>query len=367
MSLDIKDFDQLVSDTLDDIVDSGVGITNTTAGSVVRTLVEAILDNVDTTNYYANYIYDAMGIDNATGDDLDRLVLILGVTRHKASPATCKVTFSTGDEPYDYDIPIPFGFEVSTRQLSDGSIYTFTVTDNNVVLSAGELSIDVNVKCDEAGHIYLPAGTINVMSSSIVGIASVINESEINSGSDEETDDEFRERTKEYIASFGKCTSDAIKTAVEDVDGVNSCTVIDLYQGAGTSAVMIVPDVIPPSDEVVTNVENTVKATKAAGIKVFIIYPTIKYIDIVCTITGTGIDIDALLEALSNYVNSLNVGQTFVVKQMERKLLNALDTTSSDNDPADIVTETPSANVECEPTEIIRVNTITVNGVVYDV
>ena len=55
--LGIKDFSQMVSDTLQSVVDSDVGITNTMAGSVVRTLIEAILDNVDATNYYAEYIY----------------------------------------------------------------------------------------------------------------------------------------------------------------------------------------------------------------------------------------------------------------------------------------------------------------------
>lgn len=367
MSLDIKDFDELVSDTLDAIVESGVGITNVTAGSVVRTIVEAILDNVDTTNYYANYIYESMGIDDATGDDLDRLVLILGVTRHKASPAKCIVTFSTGDEPYEYDIHIPYGFEVSTRQLSDGSMYTFTVSSNAAVLKAGELSVDVEVECDESGYIYLPAGSINVMSSSIVGIADVINKSDVNSGSDGETDDEFRKRSKDFIASFGKCTNNAIKTAIEDIDGINSCEMIDLYRGAGTSAAMVVPDIIPPSESIKNTVAEVVADTKASGIKVFIIYPEIKSIDIVCTITGVDIDSDALLNALSNYVSSLNIGQTFVISQMERKILNALDTNQSENDDADIVTELPSANVKCESTEIIRVNTITVNGVVYDV
>ena len=365
-NLGIKTFDQLVADTLQTITDANVGITNTSPGSVVRTLVEAILDSVDATNYYASYIYDAMSINDATGNDLDRLVLILGITREQASPATSIVTFSTGDEPYQYDISIPYGFELSTRQDTDGTIHTFKVDEEDIILKAGETSIDVKVVCDEVGHLYLPSGAINTMSRSIIGIASAINKSEVNSGRNEETDDELRKRTKAYITAFGKCTDDALKVAVEDIDGVTNCTVVDRYDGVGTSGVIVVPEIIPVLDSVAEEVANAIAVTKASGIKVFIIYPTIKWIDIDLTITDI-VDDTIILEAISNYINSLEVGQTFVVRQMERKVLNAIDNNDIDNDSVDIETTVPDTNVSCESEEIIRVKTVTINGEVHEV
>lgn len=364
--LGISEFDEMVSDTLQAIVDSGVGITNTTVGSVVRTLVEAILDNVDATNYYAGYIYDAMSIDSATGEDLDRLVLILGIVREQSAHATGIVTFSTGDAPYDYDIPIPYGYEISTRQASDGTIYTYTVDEEDVVLVAGETSTDVRVKSEIPGHQYLPAGSLCVMGKSIIGIATVENKNEINSGSDQESDEALRRRTKEYVTSFGKCTDNALKVAVEGVDGVINCTVVDQYNGVGTSGIIVVPEILPATEEVITEIDKVVAETKASGIKVFIIYPTIKYIDIDVTITGT-VDSLIVLESVSNYVNSLKVGQTFVIKQMERKILNAIDDNNIENDDIDISTTIPAENVTCGSEEIIRINSITVNGVVHDV
>ena len=364
--LGIKDFGTMVSDTLQNIVDSGVGITNTIAGSVIRTIIEAILDNVDTTNYYAGYIYDAMGIDNATGEDLDRLISILGIVRRQPTKATGIVTFSTGDAPYAYDIPIPYGFEISTRQSSDNSIYTYTVNEENVVLKAGETSIDVGVEAEIAGHQYLPAGSLCIMSKSIIGIATAINKNEINSGSDMETDAELRVRTKEYTTSSGKCTDTALRVAVEGIDGVTSCAVIDQYAGPGTSGIIVVTEIMPATEEVVNEINTVVAETKASGVKIFIIYPTIKYIDIDITITETVND-SLVLEAISNYVNSLKVGQTFVIKQMERKILNVIDTNNVENDDVDIITTLPVENVTCGDEEMIRVNSVTVNGVVYDV
>ena len=366
-SLEIKTFDEMVSDTLQAIVDADVGITNTSVGSVVRTLVEAILDNVDTTNYYAEYIYDAMSIDDATGNDLDRLVMILGITREQASSAIGTVTFSTGDEPYEYDISIPYGFELSTSQDTDGTIHTFRVDEEDVILKAGETSINVKVVCDEVGHLYLPSGTINTMNESIVGIATVINDNEINSGNNEETDDELRIRTKEYITAFGKCTDDALRVAVEEIDGIIGCTVVDMYNGVGTSGVIVIPETIPVIDTIAKDVEKAVASTKASGIKVYIVYPTIKWTDIELNIIGGTIDDTVVLEAISDYVSSLNVGQTLVVRQMERKILNAIDDNNIDNDTIDIETVTPSANISCESEEIIRVKRIIINGEVHEI
>lgn len=364
--LGIKDFDVMVADTLQEIVNSDVGITNTMPGSVIRTIVEAILDNIGASNYYTEYVYNAMGIDNATGEDLDRLISILGVTRNNATKATGIVTFSTGGAPYDYDIPIPYGYEVTTRQSSDGTVYVYTVSQEDVVLIAGETSIDVEVEAEIAGHQYLQAGALCVMGKSIIGIASVVNQNEINSGDDEETDDSLRKRTKDIMTSFGKCTDSALKVAVEEVDGVINCTVVDQYEGVGTTGIIIVPEILPVIDSVDSEINKVVAETKASGIKVFIIYPTIKYIDIDMTITGT-VDSTIILEAVSDYINSLTVGQTFIIRQMERKILNAIDANDIENDDIDIITTIPSENITCETEEIIRANNITINGVIYDV
>lgn len=366
--LGIKDFEALVTDTLQSIVDADVGITNINNGSVVRTIVESILDNVDMTNYYAQYIYSAMCIDTSTGNNLDRLVSVLGIVRNASTYASDHVTFSTGDTPYQYDIIIPYGTIISTRKNNDGSVIEFSVIDEDAILTAGETSLDVLVQCVDAGHKYLPAGALCILSSSIIGIQSVINTSAINSGSDQETDDELRSRTKETLKSYGKCTFNALKTEVEKIDGVENCSVIDIYNGiVGTAAVIVATNIMPPTQELINEIETTVELTKACGIKVDIIYPTIEYVDISINIDNT-VDMDDMLEAISNYIYSLNVGQALIVRQMERKILNALDDTNNvNNDMLDITTLSPANNVSVGQSGIIRANSITINGVAYDV
>ncbi|MCM1269370.1 MAG: baseplate J/gp47 family protein [Ruminococcus flavefaciens] len=321
---------------------------------------------MDETNYYLEYVYNAMSIDTATGNDLDRLVALFGIIRNSSSYAMGFVTFSTGDEPYQYDIEIPYGYEVSTRQNSSGQISVFNVAEDNIILKAGQKEIDVLVKADTPGHRYLAANTLTVMGKSIVGIATVTNKDEINSGQDEETDEQLRKRAKEYVLSFGKCTKSAIETAVNKVTGIASCRVIDLYKGNGTIGIIVVPEVVPIPDDVASEVNKVIDETKAAGIKVFVIDLILKGIDLEI-VTSEEIDPDKVLEAISNYANSLEVGQTFIISQMERKILNAVDDNDIENDSLDIKTITPNGNVPCVENEVIKVNTVKLNGVIYNV
>jgi uncharacterized phage protein gp47/JayE len=365
--LGMKEFDQMIADTLQAIVNSGTGITNTSAGTVIRTLVESILDNNDMSNYYISYVYGALGIDDAEGEDLDRLISILGLARYSATYSTGVVTMYTGGEPAQYDIPIPYGSIVSTRQDSNGNIIEFTVSDSDVILTAGNTSVNVNIIAVDAGHIYVPAGALSVLNSSISGIQSVANTAEINSGTDVEDDETLRIRTKTMSKSFGKCTDSAIKFAVEAITGVLSCTIIDMMNGIGTTGVIVSTSIVPPPAELITEITNIVKQTKASGIAAFIVYPTIKGIDLDINISGIEFNVDLVIETISNYVNSLDIGQSFIISQNERKILNALDSNYGNNDDVDIITNVPTSNQVPASTEIIRIDTLTINGTLYSI
>lgn len=362
--LGIKEFDQIVADALQRIVDANVGITNTNAGTVIRTIIEAMADNDDMSNYYVAYVYSALGIDDAEGEDLDRLVSILGVTRDNAKSATGVARMSTGGSPAGSNITIPYGHIISTKQDTDGTVIEFTVADTGKILTAGSTYVDVNVVASVAGKVYIPVGALSVLNSSISGIQSVTNMSAIDSGSDAETDEELRIRTKTISKSFGKCTDDAIKMAVEAISGVLSCTVIDMMSGVGTTGVIVATEVIPPPSDLVTTINNVVKATKASGIMASVTYPSIKSIAVSVTVTGTH-DRTTVANAIIDYVNSLNIGQTFYVKQMERKILNAIDPDSLDNDSLDVTTSAPTSNQVPTSTQIIRLSSLTIDGTAY--
>lgn len=368
--LGTRSFDQIVEYTLQSIIQKDVGISNINPGSVFRTMVEVLSENEDTANYYLEYVYRCMDIDNCYGEDLDRSVKILGLVRETSKSAVGEITLYTGDNPAEYDIEIPYGYIVSTRPNRNGDVTEFYISDSNKVLKAGESEISVTITCTEPGLIYIPAGAISIMTQSLQGINSVSNKNLINGGRDTESDEDFRSRIKNVRETFGKCTDEAIEIAVNQVDGVTRARVIDRYNGTGTTGVIVVTDTIPAPNSVKENIDKAVQATKASGIEAFVIYSNIKDVDIEIEIVGVTLsdsDYTAIANAINSYCTSLNAGQEFIIKQMERKALNAIDSTEADNDDADIITISPTSNTTSTDTQIIRSSQIKINGIIVDV
>lgn len=366
MALVIRDFETMVDETLQRVVNANIGITNILPGSVIRTIIESLLAEVDIQNYTIGQIYNAMNIDTATGGDLDAIVSILGVTRKQATYAEGTVIFGRSDI-YSTDIAIQYAQIVSTRKNSNGNTLEFMVIDDDAKLISGELTATVNIRAMEPGRIYLPANTISIMNTPIIGIEYVNNNVEFSGGTDEETDEELRYRAKQALAGLGKGTMTALRSALLEIDGVIDAIVIDMNRGVGTADIVVITDEMPPSSSLMNIVNDTKDITKAAGIDVGIIYPTIVTQDIVVTIndtvdsTLTDEEINNAGNAIMKYCNNLSVGDILIISQLERAIGNAVN-----NIDTDVIVTTPSANVVPTSTQVIRNGTITINGVVWN-
>lgn len=367
MPLVIREFETMVDETLQRIVDANIGITNTIPGSVIRTIIESLLAEVDIQNYTIDQIYKAMNIDTATGSDLDAIVAILGVVRKQATYAEGTVVFGRSDI-YTTDIAIQYAQMVSTKQNNNGNMsYEFIVIDNDAKLKAGNLQTTVNVRATIPGNIFLPIGSINIMNTPIIGIEYVTNIVEFIGGSNEETDDELRERAKQALAGLGKGTNIALRSALLDLDGVVDAIVMDVNRGVGTADIVVITNELPPSTALASEIDYTIGITKAAGIDIQAIYPTIKVQNIAVTIrnmTGTGLTQDTInnaANAIVDYCSNLSVGDILIISQLERAIGNAIN-----NIDIDITVTTPNANITPTSTEVIRNGTITINGVVWN-
>lgn len=360
--LGMKTYDEIVDSTLQGLIDKNAGITAANDGSVIRSLIEVLAEEEDTTNYFIEYVYRVMNINNCRGEDLDRAAVIFGMTRISAKPAVAEVTFYTGDEPAKNDIEIPYGYIVSTRPDYNGDVYEFEVTDPQAVLRAGEMSITCTVQCTTPGLININAGAICILPESLQGIDSVSNDLGINGGTDTETDEEFLERIQNIKETQGKCTDAAIESAVNGIKGVTKCSVKSLYAGNGTTGIIIVTDQVPAPQSVVDDITKTVNEFRASGVRPILVFTDTKFIDINITIDVDSSKYATISNVITKYCNSLTSGQSFIVNQMERKILNALDTTTADNDDLDIITNYPKANVTATDEQIIRAGSIIING-----
>lgn len=132
-------------------------------------------------------------LKTSTGDALDALAALFGITRQEARRATCIVRFTLSGQRSE-PTAIPAGTRVKTQ---DGKYFN---TVDYAEVTAGELTVDVDVQAEEAGaeSSGILAGEINILVDPIPYIASVRNVDESTGGLDVEDDDSLTERA--YLA-----------------------------------------------------------------------------------------------------------------------------------------------------------------------
>jgi len=362
MAIVVKTLDQMVDDVLNRIVASGIGYDDKSKSSVLRTIVEAIMSELDIQYYQLNYEYGALFIDSCNDDDLDRLVAILGVFREPATYCTTTVTLKRST-PVDHDIPIPKGKILSTRPNVLGVSYNFVV-DNDYALVAGKTSIDVQVTAQDVGYISVPQHSLVIMSTPIMEIDTVDNINAFEGGSDKESDIALRARAKLALSKLGKATNDALKGAILDVPGVESVSILDMHRGLATTDAIVRCSSNPVPQETQDAILEAGLKAKASGVDLKILYADVVYVNTSITVTlGAGLTMNTSVKnsigrAITAYCRSLNTGDPYIVKQMENRITDI-------NGIVDMVTILPTANVAYSDSQIIRSGDITINGEVW--
>ena len=171
------------------------------------------------------------------GAYLDLIAAAAGLIRKAATYATGDLTI-TGTE--GTTIPAGFVFATPSTAIAPNIEYT---AEKTVVID-GTFTAIVPVKCKEPGPDgNVPANSITLMVSPISGIATINNEAAMTGGTEDESDDELRERIRERdlnnASSFVGNDAD-YKRWAKEVDGVGDVTVIPEWDGAGTGTVKLI-------------------------------------------------------------------------------------------------------------------------------
>lgn len=133
----------------------------------------------------------------ASGEALDALGQLVGVTRLPAQPAMTTMRFTLSSvQPNDVHIP------KGTRVTPDGEAFFATVDD--LVIKSGDAYGDVIAEALEGGERYngLVPGQISIIVDPIPFVASVANLDTSSGGTDEESDDALRERIRLAPSSY---------------------------------------------------------------------------------------------------------------------------------------------------------------------
>jgi hypothetical protein len=189
-------------------------LTDINVGGVTRTLCEAIGREITTVYQEIQFAYFSGFIDTATGQSLDYVVSILGITRMTSEFATGIATFFRDPTAEAGSITIPVGTLLTTTK---GDVVFQTIEERT--LQQGQARADVPIRADQdfgGDKGLVGAGAITVVSQSISGINRVTNFDPTTRAAKDESDDDLRLRAKAALRALGKATIAALEKVITD-------------------------------------------------------------------------------------------------------------------------------------------------------
>lgn len=217
---------------LEDVLSNApVGI-DTRPGSIFYDAVSGPLLKIAKLYSDLDYVAELVFIDTATGEYLDRRAAENGVARLPATNCCYYVTFE-GVTP-----------EIGERFFTDGQYFTLSQNQQG----------DYFLMAEEAGVVAnsIYSGTPAVPINNIQGLTATTFGEVMELGTDEESDDDLRNRIREKIAGPAENGNrQHYKTWCEEVEGVGRARIFPLWKGPNTVKGILVNTLGTPADDTV--------------------------------------------------------------------------------------------------------------------
>lgn len=219
------------SDIFEDMRQRTAVLTDFEVGSVARTLYESFAYEIALLYEKMQLVYLSAYVDTAEGQQLDKVIAILGIKRGLPDFAEGEVTFHR--DVGNQEIVIPLGTLVSTIDTPESPKKMYQTRDA-ALFPQDQTSLAVKVQAVNRGETEVtPAETLVVLPRPIAGIKSVTNAQETRfTGKRRETDEELRQRAKNTLISSGKATLLAIENALLSLPGVKDVKVQEKFRFA---------------------------------------------------------------------------------------------------------------------------------------
>lgn len=250
----LKRFEQILEGILGRVIARST-LSDVSDTSQFKTIAAGVARELDEAYFQFTRLRDLFDIQKAAGEDLDeraREIQPGTIRRIQARRAIGLVVFSRTLTVGT--VTIPSGTVVKT---ADGTVFTTTIQVQ--ILDTQTDSISVSIVAQDPGIIgNVPSLTIVKFGSKIPGVDVVTNTAPTTQGRDQESDDGFRGRLLNFIASLSRCTPEALEfltigaedpvstkvvqfaKIVEDIVDLGNVTLF-IDDGAGTAAELDTP------------------------------------------------------------------------------------------------------------------------------
>jgi uncharacterized phage protein gp47/JayE len=324
MQLSLRSFNALVQSMAAAVEASATQLLDLAVGSTLRAVLEANASIGLWMQWLILRVLRTTRAATSDGADLDSWMADLTLTRLPAVAATGTVTFSRFTP--GLSALIPAGALIRTANgtqtfavSADTARSSWSTTSNGYVVATGVASLDLPVTAltpGRAGNVQ--AGTISLLASAMPGIDSVSNLTTLQNGLDAESDNAFRNRFHNFIASRSRATPLAVGYAISSIQqGLNYAIQENTDPSGlphmGSFMVTVDDGSGSPSTALLSTVQTAIDAVRPVGSIFSVRPPMVLTVGVSLTITvATGTSkapIQALVgNAIGIYINSLPIG-----------------------------------------------------------
>lgn len=338
---------QILSRLMDKTIQGTSKITDFTPGSASRSLLEAIALELE--QFYI------LTRENINWGIEEGIIEAFDFEKRKAKRAYGNVTIRFY-QPLDVRMYIPAG-TTFTSTLQEYPQQFETLVDYYAEPDSTELTVEVY--CKEVGTVgNIPEHTINTIASGSSLIMSITNESSFNTGTKNESQEDFKRRFHAFVESRGRATNKSVRYGtlqVPDVEGVY------VYEEVGHITVYAHDRNGNLSTTLKQDITDALQDYRPSGIMLEVVGVEKQEVDVTATVTISnkariGDTLQRHIEGvIRTYLNNFTTSDDLIITDLIQVIMNI-----DDNLIYDVEFENLLTNIEIPPQGIIRAGEINV-------
>lgn len=232
-------------------------------------------------NIQADWVLEQSFPQTAQGEYLDHHGQMRGLTRQEAARAVGTLRFSVESAPVA-DITIP----AETVCMTEAQ--TRFCTTEDVVLAAGMLSVDAPAEALEGGSSgNVLAGAVCILTACPLAVTGCTNPEPFTGGSDQESDESFRERILESYQRLPNGANAAwYEQTAMSYSGVAAAKAVGRARGIGTVDVYVATESGLPSEELLSGLQEELQEKREIAVDVAVKAPEAQAVDVAVEIAA---------------------------------------------------------------------------------
>lgn len=333
-----------------DTLNNTTGITQVTPGGKARAILEIMANEHGRLAESFDLEIAEAFVRTATGDNLDMIGELVGVTRKEAQKAQVDASHGNikfyvisgtfGDITGGIPVTVPKGTSLVSQVTIAGTTKSIAyITSEDVELGTTATEVYVSAISRSAGSkASVGIGTIN--SHNFTGYKDyqidalkITNVNGIIGGTDRESDTNYRYRISNVVIGSEAANLTAITLAALGVAGVSDVSVVPYDRGSGSFAVYVKSIYPTVSDALLDKVQESVDRVTSLGNSGVIRSPKAIGVELTVTLNYRSVltddqkdTIESLVEdAIISYVNNLDIGEEFVSQELISRILDVSD------------------------------------------